>query len=807
MEDDLTEKPIYHPLRESRFRLFALHPAFNNGSPISGDLQEFDINEHPNYYALSYVWGQEPQIHQIQINDKGVMIRPNLFQALQRLRERYRDQPRYVWIDSLCINQADLDEKSIQVGRMAEIYQKAKRVHIWLGEEDFVSNSAMTLVHQIAGGGFNWHSKWRETYKLTALDQFLGRPWFRRRWIVQEAAFSVRSIVICGGKSTPLDSLAYTVRLVRIRLSTGSSTTNTWSRNVPPNDIYPAFYDSPAMRLFALIDYVFQRSESGDIIGRRLHLETLVDMSTFCETSNQRDTIYALLSLAKEQEILSMSQPAYSLVVDYNKELIDVFAGFVLHCCHYSSSLDVICRPWAPGSTSRTLDSQTTPADRDFLSSLPSWIASKDQLPFGNPSLGLTQRLHGKHLVGRPPNPLESARRRGSSNSAEEQHGFEPPAPLGNNPKSSTPSHPEDSSSPLHRVRSRGGDEGRHDAPNGRTSTERGLEISPLHRAQVAATGRIRSEITPTITMLPQASTTQAIQARNRRKTARTLLAISDRLGAANPEAFDDSAFKRGPALDYPEYEGGKSAHRYTYEMKEVPFALDRVYNAHYNTKPDVFLGRNPETQACTGSLFTKGIMIGRITRRSVRMANAVIPAECFEVLDLSPRDQSDLWRILCADRDEEGKKAPPSFQAAFLERIAKSLFVREDGRLEPSTIGIDVEELLQGEGLSEDVKQYFAVVRDVIWNRRTFKAYPREGLGIGVIGLAPQDAKAGDDICILYGCSVPVVLRQHSENDGANSYWQLIGDAYVHNFMDGQGVQALPSDRSRAGEVLFEIR
>lgn len=113
-------------------------------------------------------------------------------------------------------------------------------------------------------------------------------------------------------------------------------------------------------------------------------------------------------------------------------------------------------------------------------------------------------------------------------------------------------------------------------------------------------------------------------------------------------------------------------------------------------------------------------------------MANAVIPAECFEVLDLSPRDQSDLWRILCADRDEEGKKAPPSFQAAFLERIAKSLFVREDGRLEPSTIGIDVEELLQGEGLSEDVKQYFAVVRDVIWNRRTLKLTHAKALESG---------------------------------------------------------------------------
>jgi hypothetical protein len=583
---------------------------------------------------------------------------------------------------------------------MAEIYKKAKCVLIWLGEEDSVSNSAITFVRRIVKNTFTWNSKWWEAYELTALDQFLGRPWFRRRWILQEAAFSARSVAICGSKDTPLDGLAYAVSLVREKLSRASFTMGTWRKNNPPNDIYPAFYDSPATRLFALINNVFQRSEAGDIVERRLHLETLVDLSTFCETSNQRDTIYALLSLAKEQEILSRPQSAYSLVLDYKMDLIDVFAGFVLHCCHHSGSLDVICRPWAPGSVSKiNLNSQTTPADRDFLSSPPSWITSKDLLPFGNPSLGLTQRLHSKHLVGRPPNPLGSTGKPGSPEATEEHCAPKPHALLGNNLHYFTWNHLEDT----------------------------------INDVEVSA-----------------------------------------------PESM--------------------------IELEEVPFALNRVYNAHYNTKPDVFLGRNLTTQACTGSLFAKGIIIGDIIRRSVRMANAVIPAECFEVLGLDDGryDGSDLWRILCADRDDEGNKAPPSFRSAFLARIPPG---QAAGRAVPRTISVDVEELLQEEGLSEDAKRYFAVVRDVVWNRRTFEAEQRDWCNLPLIGLAPQEAKPGDQVCILYGCSVPVVLRKHSENDGVDSYWKLIGDAYVHDFMDGEGIRSLSLNMLEAAEALFEIK
>jgi hypothetical protein len=196
-------------------------------------------------------------------------------------------------------------------------------------------------------------------------------------------------------------------------------------------------------------------------------------------------------------------------------------------------------------------------------------------------------------------------------------------------------------------------------------------------------------------------------------------------------------------------------------------------------------------------------------------MANAVIPRECFEVLSITkfpfgshlPREIEDMWRILCADRNDGGKKAPSSFQSAYLEGVSRTY--NADPAVPPGlqlpTPSIDVEELLQSDGLSEDAKRYFGVVREVVWNRRTFEAF-NGFLGL-IHGLAPPEARLDDCVCILYGCSVPVILRKHSGGNGTDSYWQLIGDAYVHNFMDGEAIRSLSSEIRDDSKVMFEIR
>jgi hypothetical protein len=53
-----------------------------------------------------------------------------------------------------------------------------------------------------------------------------------------------------------------------------------------------------------------------------------------------------------------------------------------------------------------------------------------------------------------------------------------------------------------------------------------------------------------------------------------------------------------------------------------------------------------------------------------------------------------------------------------------------------------------------------------------------------GFIGMAPRRAQSGDIVCVLFGCSVPVVLRKRQDD---NETWEFIGECYLHGFMEGQ--------------------
>jgi hypothetical protein len=52
------------------------------------------------------------------------------------------------------------------------------------------------------------------------------------------------------------------------------------------------------------------------------------------------------------------------------------------------------------------------------------------------------------------------------------------------------------------------------------------------------------------------------------------------------------------------------------------------------------------------------------------------------------------------------------------------------------------------------------------------------------LIGAVPEQAQTDDLVCVLYGCSVPVVLRKSGEDS-----YGFIGDCYIHDFMDGEAI------------------
>ena len=136
--------------------------------------------------------------------------RPRRWQILLRLRSGCPVTRIPIWIDALCINQRDKDEKAVQVRRMDQIYKGAKAVFAWLGEpDDYTStgfgtisklseldrrvapNYALHRSRDISEYGF-------EEWEWTSLVALLRRAWFTRVWVIQEVWFANRIVIVCG---------------------------------------------------------------------------------------------------------------------------------------------------------------------------------------------------------------------------------------------------------------------------------------------------------------------------------------------------------------------------------------------------------------------------------------------------------------------------------------------------------------------------------------------------------------------------------------------------------------------------------
>ncbi|ORY18262.1 heterokaryon incompatibility, partial [Clohesyomyces aquaticus] len=156
------------------------------------------------YNALSYEWGDPDQpSHWIRVNDGYLKVRENLFRFLHTARGKPRAQPglnEYIWIDAVCINQDDDQEKGHQVQDMQSVYSYAHAVYVWLGTE---SNAN---IDSVADKIPVWHRaeqnvRWiphdvRQTFYRQLLDptcqthlaieDICNNSYWDRMWIIQE---------------------------------------------------------------------------------------------------------------------------------------------------------------------------------------------------------------------------------------------------------------------------------------------------------------------------------------------------------------------------------------------------------------------------------------------------------------------------------------------------------------------------------------------------------------------------------------------------------------------------------------------
>ncbi|KAF4628502.1 hypothetical protein G7Y89_g9643 [Cudoniella acicularis] len=142
---------LYKPLdaAKSQIRLVQLLPDPTDHS-IRCRLStiDWDPNSERQYHdALSYEWGSPSSQREIIAEGQPFMIRENLWNALHQFRSMGICDP--IWIDAICINQDDLEERNAQVNMMDMIYGSARCVRVWLGQEGQQSKAALNLLMKI----------------------------------------------------------------------------------------------------------------------------------------------------------------------------------------------------------------------------------------------------------------------------------------------------------------------------------------------------------------------------------------------------------------------------------------------------------------------------------------------------------------------------------------------------------------------------------------------------------------------------------------------------------------------------------
>ena len=129
-----------------------------NPDPVVCNLRHYGLNTLPPYEVLSYVWGENAIKIPITPNGKVYEVTPNLYSALIYLRNvrfsvqsGFEAESRFIWVDTICIDQPDIEERNEQVQRMRSIYKYALRVIVWLGKDQEPDDDQLSFSPAIWG--------------------------------------------------------------------------------------------------------------------------------------------------------------------------------------------------------------------------------------------------------------------------------------------------------------------------------------------------------------------------------------------------------------------------------------------------------------------------------------------------------------------------------------------------------------------------------------------------------------------------------------------------------------------------------
>jgi hypothetical protein len=211
---------VYQPLKAPRsIRLLTIIPG-TEGDRIQILLAPIELDKTPPFEALSYCWGSPEPSVKITCNGEPMNVTPNIAAALEMLRfPDQTDIARVFWIDFICINEDDLDERAQQVSFMKDVYSRAKKVIVWLGKSRENTATAASWfpraatyyqeapsLEDVKAQVSTAQSKGMflpDDPKWSRVCQLLDAEWFSRLWVLQEVIRAKAAVVMIGKHLLP----------------------------------------------------------------------------------------------------------------------------------------------------------------------------------------------------------------------------------------------------------------------------------------------------------------------------------------------------------------------------------------------------------------------------------------------------------------------------------------------------------------------------------------------------------------------------------------------------------------------------
>ncbi|KAI0431946.1 HET-domain-containing protein [Xylaria sp. FL1042] len=309
----------YKPLNVGEIRLLVLKRSPFYPSVIQATIVHLPIYPPPDYEALSYRWGSSELTEEILVDGYRFPVTKAAFELLLMRRSVWR--ARVLWIDAICINQEDVQEKSEQVQLMRDIYHRASRVIAYPGGDwrariagSFILQ-LWSLIYQYNTDKMDWSGIQEESHspQWRAIADLFSNSYFNRTWVIQEIAVGRNTELYIGGTYIPWrvfsEVVAWSFKSNRKCLLNGSDNKDmsTWQTGQTFENILAMTILRPEVEGW------------DNTLGNFHHvldLENILFITFKFRSGDPRDKVFGVIGIARNVGDPAFTTPDYSLSVE-----------------------------------------------------------------------------------------------------------------------------------------------------------------------------------------------------------------------------------------------------------------------------------------------------------------------------------------------------------------------------------------------------------------------------------------------------------------------------------------------------------